>query len=119
AELDQDLGNAAHADAADADEMDRTDIARQFHARIPRFSLAARLRQHAMGGICPFRGDVRNGLHRHAAGPSNLMALLPPAGPGRTAARPRRLRPGNERPGPLLRAFSARWPAYCPQPPAG
>src|SRR5713101_3248912 len=31
AEIGQHLRNAAHADAADADEMDRTDIARQFH----------------------------------------------------------------------------------------
>ncbi len=32
AEIGQHLGNAAHADAADADEMDRPDVARQFHA---------------------------------------------------------------------------------------
>ena len=31
AEIDQHLGDAAHADAADADEMHRTDVARQFH----------------------------------------------------------------------------------------
>src|SRR5262249_6522966 len=36
AEIDEHLGDAAHADAADADEMDRTDIARQFHALVPR-----------------------------------------------------------------------------------
>jgi hypothetical protein len=31
AEIGQHLGDAAHADAADADEMHRTDVARQFH----------------------------------------------------------------------------------------
>jgi hypothetical protein len=31
AEIDQHLGDAAHADAADADEMDRSDLARQSH----------------------------------------------------------------------------------------
>jgi hypothetical protein len=31
AEIGQHLGNAAHADAANADEMDRPDVARQFH----------------------------------------------------------------------------------------
>ena len=30
-EIGQHLGDAAHADAADADEMHRTDVARQFH----------------------------------------------------------------------------------------
>ena len=34
AEIDQHLGDAAHADAADADEMDRTDVARQFHRAV-------------------------------------------------------------------------------------
>ncbi len=33
AEIHQHLGDAAHADAADADEMHRTDVARQFHGR--------------------------------------------------------------------------------------
>ncbi len=33
-EIHQHLGDAAHADAADADEVHRTDIARQFHDRI-------------------------------------------------------------------------------------
>ena len=32
AEVAQHLGDAAHADAPDADEMDRADVARQFHA---------------------------------------------------------------------------------------
>ena len=32
AEIDQHLGDAAHADAADADEMDRSDVARHLHA---------------------------------------------------------------------------------------
>ena len=35
AEIEQHLGDAAHADAADADEMHRTDVARQFHAVAP------------------------------------------------------------------------------------
>ena len=35
AEIDQHLGDAAHADAADADEMDRSDFARQFHGSGP------------------------------------------------------------------------------------
>ena len=30
----QNLGDAAHADPADADEMDRTDVARQFHSKV-------------------------------------------------------------------------------------
>ena len=30
----QHLGDAAHADPADADEMDRPDVARQFHSKI-------------------------------------------------------------------------------------
>ena len=32
AEVEQHLGDARHADAADADEMDGADLARQFHA---------------------------------------------------------------------------------------
>ena len=31
AEIHHHLGDAAHADAADADKMHRTDVARQFH----------------------------------------------------------------------------------------
>ena len=38
AEIGQHLGDAAHADAADADEMHRADVARQFHA-VPRIVL--------------------------------------------------------------------------------
>ena len=34
AEVDEHLGDARHADAADADEVDRADLARQFHARL-------------------------------------------------------------------------------------
>ena len=40
AEIDQHLGDAAHADAADADEMHRADVARQLHA-VPRISCPA------------------------------------------------------------------------------
>ena len=40
AEIDQHLGDAAHADAADADEMDRSDVARQFHAACSDFAMA-------------------------------------------------------------------------------
>ena len=35
AEIGEHLGDAAHADAADADEMDRADVARQFHGVAP------------------------------------------------------------------------------------
>ena len=35
AEIGQHLGDAAHADAADADEVDRADVARQFHEACP------------------------------------------------------------------------------------
>ena len=35
AEVDEHLGDAAHPDTADTDEMDRPDVARQFH----RFSI--------------------------------------------------------------------------------
>ena len=49
AEINEHLGDAAHADAADADEMDRADIARQFHRTgFPRVS-RARLWHAALG----------------------------------------------------------------------
>src|SRR5437667_12441370 len=89
AEIDEHLGDAAHADAADADEMDRTDIARQFHALVSRLSPA----HHSDAPGCEF------------------MALLPRAAPDPPADRRRRRRPGSERPPPLLRAFAACWQA--------
>jgi hypothetical protein len=42
AEVDEHLGDAAHADAADPDEVDRTSVARQFHRFSPPWSRAAR-----------------------------------------------------------------------------
>src|SRR6185312_15904184 len=46
AEVRQHLGDAAHADAADADEMNRTEVARQFHVDVtPSFS-------YTSGGSC-------------------------------------------------------------------
>src|SRR5262249_61387706 len=80
-------GVPAHADAADADEVDRTDIARQFHALVP----------HLYPGF--------------GAPGCNLMPLLSRAAPTRPAARRRRWRPASGRPRPLLRAFAARWQA--------
>ena len=89
AEIDEHLGDAAHADAPDADEMDWTDIARQFHALVSRLSPA----HHSDAPGCEF------------------MALLPRAAPDPPAARRRRWRPGSERRRPLLRAFAACWQA--------
>ena len=89
AEIDEHLGDAAHADAPDADEMDRTDIARQFHALVSRLSPA-----------------------HHADAPGReFMGLLPRAAPDRPAARRRRWRPASGRRRPLLRAFAACWQA--------
>ena len=42
AEVDEHLGDAAHADAADPDEVDRTDVARQFHRFSPPWSPPSR-----------------------------------------------------------------------------
>ncbi len=47
AEIDQHLGDAGHADAADADEMDGAKLARQFHeANSPRRGAAAAREYH-------------------------------------------------------------------------
>ena len=65
AEIDQDLGDAAHADAADADEMHRPDVAWKLHAT-PGFPLPA------------------NGLPRARPGPQ----AFPPHPAGRHCGRP-------------------------------
>ena len=66
AEVDQHLGDAAHADAADANEMDRPDFARQFHRRrslwwrqLPRRRYHTRHPQHQIGE--PVGGVDRTG----------------------------------------------------------
>src|SRR5262249_57562494 len=42
AEIDEHLRDTAHTDAANADEMDRPDVARQFHGIFPLHPLARR-----------------------------------------------------------------------------
>jgi hypothetical protein len=78
AEIDQHLGDAAHADAADADEMDGADIGRQLHGCFPG-KISARRRyhirhaQHQIGE--PLRGIERAGgfrARRHRGEPGRI-----------------------------------------------
>src|SRR5262249_60325303 len=47
AEVDEHLRDTAHTDAANADEMDRPDVARQFHGIFPLHPLARRAAKHS------------------------------------------------------------------------
>ena len=71
----QHLGDAAHADPADPDEMDRTDVARQFHQKVSRAALWAAI-------------QLADGLKRTPA---------PPQRPRRDRRAARRRRPGPRR----------------------
>src|SRR5262249_54956075 len=53
AEIHQHLGDAAHADAADADEVDRADVARQFHGCFPPIVRSTRLASRSGASIAP------------------------------------------------------------------
>src|SRR5262245_61893967 len=85
AEVDEHLRDAAHANAADANEVNWTDVARQFHRLYP---------------LC---GTPAIG--------TRFTPSPPRAAPNRPVARRRRPRPASGRPRPLLRAFEARWQA--------
>src|SRR5262249_16923436 len=62
AEIEDPLGDAAHPDAADADEVDRTDIARQFHALVPRLYPVGRdgMQPHAVAAVRNTRSASRS-----------------------------------------------------------
>src|SRR6267142_1954506 len=53
AEIDQHLRNAAHADAADTDEVDRTDVARQFHRGFLSIVATTRSASRSAASIAP------------------------------------------------------------------
>ena len=93
AEIDQHLGDAAHADAADADEMDRPDVARKFHQfDAPRLSSPANAGDPVNAGVrlwhgirkwkpmitgCPaFAGHDTSGVN----GPPSSRPVPPPVG---------------------------------------
>src|SRR5206468_1461525 len=87
-EIDQHLGNAAHANAADADEMHQTDVARQLHG----FALSpsiARLRAPSClaGDARPKQGQhkwlmtIFPRLSKQARPASQRRRLCPPFGP--------------------------------------
>ena len=88
AEVDQHLGDAAHADAADADEMHRADVARQFHVKLPSL-------------VCQTAAQNLLGLRRSP----------PPSAPGRRAGRRHRAGRRIAPPPPCRRAAPARRPA--------
>src|SRR5262249_31784127 len=59
AEIDQDFGDTAHSDAADADEMDRADIARQFHCVFLPIVLTTRSANRSAASIAPCERAAR------------------------------------------------------------
>ena len=85
AEIGQDLGNPAHADAADADEMDRAYVPRQLHD----------------GSILDACSSLR--LSQAAS-----IFGQPPAPPDRQAGRRHRAPDRSRRPAPSRRAAAAR-----------
>src|SRR5262249_34676317 len=51
--IDDPPGDPAHADTADADEVDRTDVARQFHRGSPRIVLTTRSASRSAASMAP------------------------------------------------------------------
>ena len=92
AEIGQHLGDAAHADAADADEMHRADVARQFHDRSCPcgFIRACLVTRH--GGTSSNPGDFQHQIGQPLGGVDGAGRFggLPPCGQAAPGRRPGR-----------------------------
>ena len=88
AEIDQHLGDAAHADAADADEMDGADIGRQFHGVDPCDEISVTARYHIRRRATPDRRAARrHRARRRISRPAAIAASLPGSAARRAISR--------------------------------